>query len=169
MGPDAHFFRQDVECPERAVIDGPLWRAKSDDIAGTSRVEGPNTGPQVLAEMLGPEFVHPLVTGAMRSDFVTCRADGFHESRKPLGDPTYDEERRRDACSVERVEQPPRRGFDARGKFVPAVGAEGVDATDVEPILEVDSERVWWPACVGHAGLDRWHLLRRMPWCPGRE
>jgi hypothetical protein len=79
----------------------------------------------------------------VRSDLVSRLQDFLDQSRISLGNPTQCEKGATNATRVEQIEEVPGRGDHPAGQLVPTLDSRpAFDAADVEPLLDVNGERV---------------------------
>src|SRR5258706_64651 len=80
---------------------------------------------------------------AVRANLVSRCANGFHQMRIPLSDPSDDEKGRPHADPIEEIEQGAGRRLNAGGKVIPVLGGQpATDATHVKPFFKINRENV---------------------------
>jgi hypothetical protein len=115
--------RENVERPQRSMVDRPLRRTKLCHLADNVP-QRTNAAAQVRLKRIGAELVQFSMNVAVRSDFVPGATHALDNLRVPLGNPADDEYRRADAATIEQVQQQPRREIDTRRQPIPVVRVE---------------------------------------------
>ena len=137
------FRGEDVECPERTLVDGPLGCTEKVDVRNAGFPEHRYTGAEIVQETVRAEIKCPLMCVSVRSDLVPRVAHVLDQPRMAFGHPPDDEECGANASGVEQVQHTPRCRFDSGRQAIPLVERQWpAHPADVKPFFEVDGEDV---------------------------
>ncbi len=133
---------QRVQRPQGPAADRPLGGAKPGDGPRAGSLQRVHARVQVRHEICFGQLRDVTVPEAVGANIMTAVENRRNEARIPLSDPSQHEERPVDARSLEFVEHQGRRALDPGRQERPARRCERRHAADVEPLFDVDGERV---------------------------